>query len=207
MQKVYGSSGNFERMQFSGMTDTQIIYESLREEGFTPAEIFAKKDDLLDVFKREMETVFAADSAMHEVLPGVREILQKTARNPNFINALLTGNLSVAAEIKLKSVDLWHYFADAPNAFGEISHDRNDLGPAAGKLFAAQFEHELAPEQFIVIGDTPNDIACARHLGAKVVAVATGRGELREKLQEKDPDVLLDDLSETENVLRVLENL
>ncbi len=33
---------------------------------------------------------------------------------------------------------------------------------------------ELQPSQFIVIGDTPDDIACAHDFGARSVAVATG---------------------------------
>jgi phosphoglycolate phosphatase-like HAD superfamily hydrolase len=207
MRKVYGSAGNFESMQFSGMTDTQIIYESLRGEGFTPERIFEKKADLIETFKAEMSAAFAEDPHYHEILPGVPEILRETDRHPRMINALLTGNLSVAAEIKLRSVDLWHYFDGAPNAFGEISHNRSDLAVEAGKLFDERYGYDFAPEQFIVIGDTPNDIACARHFGAKAVAVATGRGQAVDELAANEPDILLEDLSDTARVLEILENL
>lgn len=207
MRKVYGSVGSFEKMTFSGMTDTQIIYESLRDEGFTPAQIFAKKDELLAIFKAEMEAIFAANSEQHETLPGVRQILARTNAEPLFYNALLTGNLSVAAEIKLKSVALWSYFENAPNAFGEISHNRSDLAAEAGKLFNERFNFAFKPSQFIVIGDTPNDIICAKHFGAKSVAVLTGRGQTAEKLRAEKPDVLLEDLSDTKAVLEVLKSL
>ncbi|HEX9962145.1 MAG TPA: HAD hydrolase-like protein [Pyrinomonadaceae bacterium] len=136
-----------------------------------------------------------------------REILAETEKNPRFINALLTGNLSVAAEIKLKSVGLWHYFENAPNAFGEISHDRRELATEAGRLFNDFYKFDFKPAQFVVIGDTPNDIACARAFGAKAVAVATGRNQSRETLAENAPDYLLNDLSDTEKVLEILENL
>ncbi len=207
MQKVYGHAGNLDGIMPSGMTDTQIIYESLRGEGFTPEQIFARKAELLEVFKTEMTRVLAQNGEPFEILTGVREILTETDKNPRFINALLTGNLSVAAEIKLKSVGLWHYFENAPNAFGEISHDRNDLAIEAGKLFNERYEFAFPPEQFIVIGDTPNDIACARAFGAKVVAVETGRGQSSEKLLENKPDFLLEDLSDTKKVLEVLQTL
>jgi phosphoglycolate phosphatase len=137
-------------------------------------------------------------------LAGAREILDETAKRPHFVNALLTGNLSVAAEIKLKSVGLWHYFQDAPNAFGEISHERKHLAHEAGRLFNQKYDFDFAPQQFIVIGDTPNDIICARDFGAKAVAVATGRNQSREKLLEHKPDFILEDLSDTENVLQIL---
>ena len=207
MQKVYGSAGRLDDLIPSGMTDTQIMFEALRHENFTPERIFERKDELLRVFQAEMQRILAENGEPYELLPGVREILANTHENPRFINALLTGNLSVAAEIKLTSVGLWHYFANAPNAFGEISHNRNDLAIEAGKLFNERYGFEFAPAQFVVIGDTPNDIACARAFGAKVLAVKTGRGQSREKLRENDPDYLLEDLSDTQKILEILQSL
>lgn len=207
MQKVFGSAGTLDEIVPSGMTDTQIIFEALRGENFTPERIFAEKELLLKTFKEEMTKVVAEDGEPFEMLKGVREILDETDKNPLFINALLTGNLSVAAEIKLKTVGLWHYFAAAPNAFGEISHDRADLAIEAGKLFNEKYEFDFNPQQFIVIGDTPNDIAAARNFGAKVLCVETGRGIERADLEALKPDALMEDLSDTKKVLELLENL
>ncbi|HLL99629.1 MAG TPA: HAD hydrolase-like protein [Pyrinomonadaceae bacterium] len=207
MQRLFGSAGSLETMQVSGMTDTQIMYEALRGEGFTPERIFAAKADLLKIFKSEMTGVLAGNGEPYEALRGAREILDETAKNPGFINALLTGNLSVAAEIKLKSVRLWHYFENAPNAFGEVSHDRRELAKEAGRLFKDFYKFDFQPRQFIVIGDTPNDIACARAFGAKAVAVATGRNHPPQELAAYQPDALLEDLRDTKKVLELLENL
>lgn len=207
MEKVFGGAGKLDEIVASGMTDTQIMYEALRDEGFTPEQIFAQRKTLLEIFKSEMTDVLRKNGEPYEVLRGVREILDETAENPHFINALLTGNLSVAAEIKLKSVNLWHYFENAPNAFGEISHDRRELATEAGKLFSAFYKFDFPPEQFVVIGDTPNDIACARAFGAKIIAVATGRNHPPQELIEYKPDVLLEDLQDTKRVLEILETL
>ena len=65
----------------------------------------------------------------------------------------------------------------------------------------------LQPEQFIVIGDTPNDIACARHFGARVVSVATGHIHSADILREHEPDALLPDLLNAELVMRTLDDL
>lgn len=207
MQRVFGHAGNLDEITPSGMTDTQIMFEALRGEGFTPEQIFERKAELLQVFQSEMKKVLAENGEPYETLQGVHQILAETDKNPRFINALLTGNLSVAAEIKLSTVGLWRYFENAPNAFGEISHNRSDLAVEAGKLFNSRYDFEFSPQQFIVIGDTPNDIACARAFGAKVLAVATGRGLSSESLAENNPDVLLEDLSDTKKVLQILENL
>jgi phosphoglycolate phosphatase len=207
MRKVFGSHGTLEQIVPSGMTDTQIMFEALRGEGFTTQQIFARKEILLETFKTEMTAVLSEGGEPYESLPGAKEILAETANRPQFVNALLTGNLSVAAQIKLKSVGLWHYFHNAPNAFGEISHERKDLAHEAGRLFNQKYDFNFAPQQFIVIGDTPNDIVCARDFGAKVVAVATGRNQPRERLLALAPDFLLEDLSDTKKVLEILENL
>ena len=207
MQRIFGSAGNLDTMQPSGMTDTQIMYEALRDEGFTPEQIFANRENLLEIFKSEMTEVLQKNGEPYEVLRGVREILDETAKSERFINALLTGNLSVAAEIKLKSVGLWHYFENSPNAFGEISHDRRELATEAGKLFSAFYKFDFPPAQFVVIGDTPNDIACARAFGAKIIAVATGRNHPPQELIEYEPDILLEDLRDTKRVLEILEAL
>lgn len=49
----------------------------------------------------------------------------------------------------------------------------------------------------IVVGDTLKDIACARDNGCPVIAVATGWTP-REELAPARPDLLLDDLTQTE---------
>ena len=103
-------------------------------------------------------------------------------------------------------MNLWDYFTGTPHSFGEISHQRSDLAKFAEKQFCEFYQTELKPEQFIVIGDTPNDIACARAFGAKAVAVGTGRIHSTEELAKHNPDILLEDLRNTDKVLQILTN-
>ncbi|MEZ5425984.1 MAG: HAD hydrolase-like protein [Pyrinomonadaceae bacterium] len=207
LERVFGSSGRLADLNVSGMTDTQIAYEALRDQGLTPERILAEKENLLRVFKEEMSRVLSVWENPYFIYQGVREILGKTAESPLFINALLTGNLSCAAELKLTSVDLWQFFTDVPHAFGEISHDRRDLAREAGRLYNRFLQTELRPEQFIVIGDTPNDIACARAFGARAVSVATGRNNPAQVLARHQPDLLLENLKQTENLFRSFSEL
>jgi phosphoglycolate phosphatase-like HAD superfamily hydrolase len=86
---------------------------------------------------------------------------------------LLTGNIEPAAHLKVESVGLAEFFT-LPGAFGDESFDRRDLPAKAAQRINEHLGVRLEPEQFIVIGDTPNDVACARHFGARVIAVATG---------------------------------
>lgn len=207
LQRVYGSSGRLAEIQVSGMTDTQIAYEALRDEGFTPEQILEGMPKLLKVFKEEMSRVISNRTNPYKRFEGAKEIVVKTNESPLFINALLSGNLSVAAEIKLSHVDLWQFFKNVPHSFGEISHDRRELAIEAGKIYNRFLKTKIKPEQFIVIGDTPNDIACARAFGAKVISVATGRNHSAEKLASHNPDLVLEDLKQTEKVFRSLNEI
>ena len=91
--------------------------------------------------------------------------------------------------------------------FGNESFDRRDLPAIAAQRINEHLGAQLQPEQFIVIGDTPNDVACARHFGARVLAVATGRVHSAEDLAACKPDALLPDLLDVELVIGTLGGL
>lgn len=205
MERVYGSSGILrQNLKVSGMTDLQIAVESLAPEGFTVEQIYARSDDFCRVLGEEIERVCGAETNRFVVLPGVREILEATDKDSLFVNALLTGNLPLAAEFKLKFVGLEKFFDFSISAFGNESHRRIDLPAVAWRNACRKFDYEFAPQQFVVIGDTPNDLACARHFGAKAIAVATGRNHPAETLLPLEPDYLFGNLADTEKVLQVL---
>jgi phosphoglycolate phosphatase len=206
LEGVFGTAGRLPSMTVSGMTDLQIVIEALRDEGFTSEQIRERIDDLRTRYMHELERVIEKDSRFFYLLPGAREVLEATARHPRYHNALLTGNIEPAAHLKMRMVGLSDFF-NLPGAFGDESHDRSDLPALAAARINAHLNLDLKPSQFIVIGDTPNDIACARHFGAKAVAVATGRMNGAETLLPCKPDALLPDLSDVELVMRTFEQL
>lgn len=208
MERVYGSSGVLrERVKVSGMTDLQIAYEALAPEGVTVEEIYRKTDEFCLVLGEEIERVCAAEKGRFVALPGARELLQATTEHPLFVNSLLTGNVPLAARFKLAFVGLDGFFDFSIGAFGNQSHERNDLPFIAARHASEKFDYEFLPSQFIVLGDTPNDIACAHHFGAKAIAVATGRNHPPETLLPHQPDFLLENLTETAKILQVLETI
>lgn len=204
LEEVFGTAGRLRELRVSGMTDLQIVAEALRDEGFTPAQIFERVQELRERYMQELERY--TDNWQREfvfLLPGARETMEAVALHPRYKSALLTGNLEPAAHLKMKLVGLTGFF-DLPGAFGDESHDRRDLPALAHERINRHLGLSLNPSQFIVIGDTPNDIACARHFGARAVAVGTGRMYGVEALRPYEPDALLPDLSDTELVLRTL---
>jgi phosphoglycolate phosphatase-like HAD superfamily hydrolase len=75
--------------------------------------------------------------------------------------------------------------------------------PISRERLKAHFGQEISPAEIVVVGDTPRDIACARAGGAWVVAVATGNFSSAE-LGMHQPDVLLNDLQDTEAVVKAV---
>ena len=206
LEEVFGTAGRLPEMRVSGMTDLQIIGEALRDEGFTKEHILARIDHLRDSYMGAMRQATANNEEFFELLPGVRETLQALHEHPRYRSALVTGNIEQAAYLKMELVGLSEFF-DLPGAFGDESHDRRDLPALAYERIKKHLQLDLAKEQFIVIGDTPNDIDCAKHLGARALAVGTGRLYGKDDLLACNPDALLPDLSNLELVMRTLAGL
>src|SRR6185369_17516125 len=203
LEEVFGTSGRLADMQVSGMTDLQIVFEALNDAGISQEEILEQAEVLVARLPEEARRVTGNGVKFFELLPGVRETLETLATHPRYKSALLTGNIKPMAELKMELVGLDQFFT-LPGAFGEESHNRRDLPARAAQRIRAHLQLDLAPEQFIVIGDTPNDIDCARHFGARAVAVGTGRMFSAEEILACKPDALLPDLTDTELVLKTL---
>ena len=106
--------------------------------------------------------------------------------------SLITGELSIGAEFKLKKLGLWQYFPTG--GFGEHGLKRFDIASYALKEALTHYElpelGEESPELY-VIGDTLLDIKTARHLHATAIAIATG-SNTKEELAVENPDYLID---------------
>ena len=206
LEDVIGTAGTLADLQVSGMTDLGIVAEALRHEGFTHEHIRERIDHLRESYMTAMHKATGNGNEFFELLPGVREVLQAVADHPRYHSALLTGNIEPAAYLKMELVGLSQFF-DLPGAFGDESHDRRDLPALAAERIERKLGIDLEPHQFIVIGDTPNDIECARHFGARAVVVGTGRFYSTEDLLSCSPDALVPNLTDTQLFMKTLANL
>ncbi len=203
LEEVFGTAGRLPEMKVSGMTDLQIVAEALKHEGFTHESIRERVHELRESYMKAMHKFTGNSEEVFELLPGVREVLEAVADHQRYHSALLTGNIEPAAYLKMELVGIAEFFT-LPGAFGDESHDRRDLPALAADRIRKHLQIDLAPEQFIVIGDTPNDIACARHFGARALAVGTGRLYSTEDVLACNPDALLPDLSDVKLVMKIL---
>jgi phosphoglycolate phosphatase-like HAD superfamily hydrolase len=172
----------FEQLKFAGRTDVGLVREffGVHEIPPTPAN-----------FDRFFERyVFWLDQMMRRcpgnVCPGVCEFLEglRVLAQPP-LPGLLTGNIRLGAEIKLRHFNLWECFQTG--AFADDHELREEIAAIARDRGSRILHRDLRGEEVLVIGDTPLDIACARSIGAKVLVVATGGYSLPE-LKQHAPD-------------------
>ena len=206
LEEIFGTAGRLHDLHVSGMTDLQIILEALAESGISLNQIVAQIELLSQRLTEEARKVAGNGVQFFHLLPGVRETLETLHDHPRYQSALLTGNIKPMADLKMELMGLEQFFT-LPGAFGEESHIRRDLPALAAKRIRNHLGVDVPPEHFIVIGDTPNDIDCARHFGARAVAVRTGRFYSDEEILACGPDAILPDLSKPDLVLSTLEKL
>lgn len=197
LHSVFGIAGSLADIDFAGRTDRWIMREVFRKFALPATE---------DNFSRYFEGYVAAlptelANPQARVLPGVRSILEAVAAHGGIAQGLLTGNMRRGAQAKLAHHGLWERFAFG--AFADDSEHRNDLGPHAVRRAAVHHGVDFTATQVWVIGDTPHDIACGKHIGACTLAVATG-GHSIDALRQHAATTVLEDLSDTTAVLALL---
>jgi phosphoglycolate phosphatase len=127
------------------------------------------------------------------VLPGILQLLQTLRARTDVAIGLLTGNVRAGARVKLGHYGLFEHFAFG--GFGDLHFDRDDVAREALVAVRSHLGESTSLERIWVIGDTPLDVRCARAIGAKVVAVATGVHSF-EDLQGTAADLTLRDLAD-----------
>jgi phosphoglycolate phosphatase-like HAD superfamily hydrolase len=192
----FGIDDNLATVEIAGRTDSGIARQMLAAHGLpATAENLTKFfDGYLHYLALELPVQKGA------LLPGMLPLLEALRQREDIVLALLTGNLERGAELKLTHYGVWHYFQFG--AFADDHHDRNALGPFARARASERHGVEFPPERIFVLGDTPHDISCARAIGARAIAIATGKFSVDE-LSAHAPDFLLRDASDVDSVLKI----
>jgi phosphoglycolate phosphatase-like HAD superfamily hydrolase len=193
----FGIDDDLHDIEIAGMTDSGIVVSILNKHKIpaTNENVSAFLDSYVHFLSLELPR------RKGKLLPGVLELLEQLKSRSHLALALLTGNVSRGAQLKLEHYGVWHFFEFG--AFADDHHDRNRLGPFARARAREKHGREFAASEIDVIGDTPRDIACGKALGARTIAVATGTWS-RDELAGYKPDFLIDDLSDVQTVIDTL---
>jgi len=180
LREVHGDELRVDEVrgvQAAGRTDGAIARDLLLACGVPADRIDAGVEAVARATCRAYEQLCPPDLSGF-VAPGVVELLPELAADDRFRLSLVTGNFEPVARLKLDRAGIGRYFPPGQGGFGTDAEAREELPPIARERAGG-----WPRERTVVIGDTPNDIACARADGLRVIAVATGpfgAGDLRE---------------------------
>jgi phosphoglycolate phosphatase len=176
-----------ESVAMAGRTDRQIALAMLdgTADSVTP---------LLGELTKALHAREARIRAEGRPLPGAEEALRVLAERENTVQSLLTGNLAANAAVKLGAFGLERFVDLEVGGYGSDPHERrSELVAVATERAAAKY---AAPQNTVLVGDTPLDVRAAREAGARAVAVASGPYDV-EELRAARPDEVLEDLRDT----------
>jgi phosphoglycolate phosphatase-like HAD superfamily hydrolase len=189
MKSLFQIEASLDQIDFWGRTDAHIGRMLFEHYGVALDE--KKLHDFLEMYLVLLQTEMTKGRT--KTHPGIVDILEQVRLRADLAQGLLTGNLVRGAEIKLTHFDVWRYFEFG--AFADDSYLRNELGPHALRRAKEKIGREFPPENVFVIGDTPHDVACGKIIGAKTIAVATGKFSV-EELAKCEPTAVLADFSD-----------
>ncbi|MBX7158413.1 MAG: HAD hydrolase-like protein [Verrucomicrobiae bacterium] len=191
-----------EGIEIAGRTDKGIAMEILRK--YNLPETLENITRFLDGYIEELQHWLPKRQETGRVLEGIATILERAHQRNDLAQGLLTGNLQRGAQLKLEHYQMMHYFEFG--AFSDDHHDRNQLPAYAKQRAEEKFQTNFSPENIFVIGDTPHDIACGKAIGAKTIAVATGRFTLKE-LKKHQPTATFQDLTNFQEFFAIIDTV
>ena len=164
-----------EKMKFAGRTDVSLVREFFKIHGLDESPAHFRQFFARYVFW--LDHILAHTTG--QACPGIFEFIRDLQALPDPpMLGLLTGNIQLGAEIKLRHFGLWDKFM--MGGFADDHEDRNHIAVAALERGRRVLAGNLQPPEIVVIGDTPFDVRCGKFIGAKTLAVATGGASLEE---------------------------
>lgn len=195
---VFGIPHPCEDIPAAGRTDRAITHDLFTHHELVPDS--AQWEQFQSVYFRHLTSTLGQLEG--SILPGILTLLNHIASRPDVSMGLLTGNFREAARIKLQHHAIDQHFAYG--GYGDHHHDRDDVARVAFAEACRHLGRDIDPKAVCVIGDTPSDVKCARAIGARAIAVATGMFTADE-LKQTQPDELYEDFSSPELFLSRLD--
>ncbi len=197
IEELYGIDLEMPQIAVHGRTDFGILHDLLRDVNVPWQSNLTRLFEVYCKYLKENLGRFQG-----RVMPGVVNLLTALQWRDDVALGLLTGNCQGAAYAKMEHFALNH-FVDGFGGYGDRSPHRNQVAALARKAAAAHLQASFDSNRVWVIGDTVADVQCARSIGARVLAVATG-GTRIDELERLQPDICVSNLSATDQIISQL---
>jgi phosphoglycolate phosphatase len=196
--------------QLAGRSDTEIFFESLYLNDVPTGEDEVADAELLARYCWELEAAFALrqDELLQQgrLLPGALDAVTAAASLPGIVQTVLTGTIKPNAVAKLRAFGLDRIFDLEIGGYGSDAYPRGSLLLLVKGQAAAKYAAPASDQPAVYIADAVRDVEAADIGGARCIAVATGRSTVPE-LREAGADLVLTDLSDTNQVIAAIDRL
>ena len=200
LEDTFGTAGPCDTYRMAGKTDPLIISDLMGAAGKETAEIEEKLPAIYERMMFYAQKIFSEENVFP--CPGVPTLLEVLKGREDVLLGLLTGNIVGTAPLKLAAAGIEPSLFKL-GAYGSDHKDRNQLPSFALQRATALTGQPFNGQNTTIIGDTPADIACARAIGARVVAVSSGSYSSN-SLTQFQPDFLLENFLNLENAIDAL---
>jgi phosphoglycolate phosphatase len=194
LETEFSTARSTDGVPFAGRTDRAIIRDLFQAHQIDDSAQNRRR--FLAAYLQHLPDCLANHRG--QILPGIAALLNCLQERSDLAVGLLTGNVRDGARLKLGHYGLYHHFAFG--AFGDNHLTREEVAQEALAAVRSHVKDQVQGERIWVIGDTPLDVRCARSIGARAVAVATGWHSV-DVLAAEQPDLLLADLSDPSSLL------
>lgn len=187
--------------RFNGRTELAAVAEVLQAHGAD-----ASLDAVESFIGLLVEELCAREDELRRegrVLAGAEAALRSCRAEARVHQSLLTGNVFPLAALKMSVFELTEHVDLRIGAYGGDSVERVELPPHAWRRAERVLHHRFTGANTVIVGDTVLDVATARAVDARMVAVATGPATVSE-LRAAGADVVLPDLADTDAVLNAI---
>ena len=193
-EAMFGKPFSLDGIPIGGRLDPLIWNDACLQHGIETPEMHH------DAFRETYSSILSANlqSVTVSTFPGVVELLEACNSLENTTLGIVTGNYEETGRMKLEAAGIDTSIFTA-NAWGTDGTVRDDLPPVAKGRSACS-------DPSFLIGDTIHDVTSGKKAGCTVIAVCTGSHD-RDTLDSVNPDLLLDDLADTEAILHWMLNI
>ena len=169
IREVTGVPDPLNGIRLDGKTDPLILAEVYDRNNLARLDLAAESAAIVDRYLELLETGLTRAPG-YRVLPGLPALLERLL-DGGYALGLGTGNVEGGARLKLGRGHLNAFFPTG--GFGSDGETRVEILEAG--LQKARRHYQTDFDTVWVIGDTPEDILAATTIGARSLAVATGR--------------------------------
>ena len=191
---MFGKPFSLDGIPIGGRLDPLIWNDACLQHGIENPEI--RHEEFREIYKsiltKNLQSVTVA------TLPGVVKLLEVCRTLEHTTCGIVTGNYEETGKMKLQAAGIDTEMFTA-NAWGTDGVIRDELPPVAISRSARSIPTFL-------LGDTIHDVTSGKKAGCTVIAVCTGSND-RNTLDSVHPDLLLDNLADTEAILHWMHNI